>query len=62
MKAIQEPPKLPEASEVETKSRVLYPADYVTDPTERRRMARELRGSIPDIMTHEEFREMRRKS
>ena len=45
-----------------SKPRVIYPPGYVTDPAERRRIAKELRGSIPDIMTQEQLQEMRRKS
>ena len=45
-----------------TKPRVIYPPGYATDPAERRRIAKELRGSIPDIMTQEQLQEMRRKS
>jgi hypothetical protein len=42
--------------------RIIYPPGYITDPEERRKLARELRGSMPDIMTQEQLQEMRRQS
>lgn len=58
MKGIAEPKR----AQAHHKPRVIYPPGYPTDPVERRRIAKELRGSIPDIMTQEELQELRRKS
>ena len=44
------------------KPRVIYPAGFVTDPEERRRLVAELRGSMPDMMTQEELRKLRELS
>lgn len=41
---------------------VIYPAGFVTDPEERRRLVGELRGSMPDMMTQEELRKLRELS
>jgi hypothetical protein len=59
MKAIAEEPK---PAQTERKPRVIYPPGYPTDSAERRRIAKELRGSIPDIMTQVELQELRQKS
>jgi hypothetical protein len=52
---------VPRRDDVE-KPRVIFPSDYVSDPIKRRRLARELKGGIPDIMTQQELRKLRNLS
>jgi hypothetical protein len=53
------PSALPAESE---KPRIIYPPGFVTDPDERRRLVRELRGSIPDLMTQDQLQKLRELS
>ena len=39
---------------------IIKPEGYIEDPDERRRIAEELRGSMPDLPTVEEFLKLRR--
>jgi hypothetical protein len=40
---------------------IYKPEGYIEDPEERRRLAEELRGSMPDLPTVEEFLRRRRQ-
>jgi hypothetical protein len=54
--------KAPEKVDHKSRPGIYKPEGYIEDPEERRRLARELRGSMPDLPTVEEFLRKRRES